>query len=533
MTLRTRLVAALVALAALGLVVFGVATSALYGRSLDRQLDDSLQANARGQGARLLAIAATTEIDPTTCAPVGSDGTPTFVGPGPAPGQGLDAYTELRAADGTVAACSRPVSSEGVPDLPAQVDLGPDGTATFDAGSASGSGTWRVLALAADQVPQPRGPGSPTSPSGPTAETTDRATDDATPIELAGGGTSAGAIVLVATRTDGVQSSLAGLQRIELIAAIALLAALGGGAWLVLRRGLHPLESMAATATTITAGDLTQRVEPAEDRTEVGQLGLALNTMLDGIEAAFLERDATEARLRQFLADASHELRTPLTSIQGYAELYRLAEAGAAGPESRPLHVPPVMARIEQESTRMRTLVEDLLLLARLDEPTAAPHEPVDLALVAAEACTSVAALAVDHPLSLEAPAPAIVEGVGAHLHRAVTNLVANAIKHTPPGTAIEVTVTADAGTRQAAIVVRDHGPGLPAEGVEHAFDRFWQADAARVGHGSGLGLAIVAGIAAEHGGRATAANAPDGGAAFTIELPLSGPEGSGSATEA
>lgn len=513
MTLRSRLVAALVALAALGLVVFGVATSALYARSLDQQLDDALRSNGRGQGARLLALAATTEIDPSTCTAVDTSST-AFPGgaPAPVPGQGLDAYAELRTSAGTVVACSQPVSAEGLPDLPDEVELGPDGTATFDVGSAEGSGTWRVLAISTDLLPQPvdGGFGVPPAPGA----------DGSTAVELANGETSEGGVVLVATRTDGVDDSLAQLQRIELLAGAALLLALGGGAWLVLRRGLRPLETMAATATTITAGDLTERVEPADDRTEVGQLGLALNTMLEGIEDAFHERDATEARLRQFLADASHELRTPLTSIQGYTELYRLTN-GTSAPNGAPLDVPGIMGRIEAESDRMRGLVEDLLLLARLDEPTAAPHEEVDLALVAAEACSSVAPMAGEHPITLDAPAPVPVSGVGAHLHRAITNLVANAIKHTPPATAIEVTVAANAVTRTATVVVRDHGPGLPAEGLAHAFDRFWQADAARAGAGSGLGLSIVAGIAAEHGGRATAANAPDGGAQLTIELPL------------
>ncbi|MEZ5179963.1 MAG: histidine kinase dimerization/phospho-acceptor domain-containing protein [Acidimicrobiales bacterium] len=156
------------------------------------------------------------------------------------------------------------------------------------------------------------------------------------------------------------------LVRIELTAAVVLLTALGLGAWLVLRRGLRPLEEMAASAATITAGDLTERVEPADDRTEVGQLGLALNTMLDGIEGSFREREATERRLRQFLSDASHELRTPLTSIQGFAELFRLHS------DERPVDLPVIMRRIEQESGRMKVLVEDLLLLARLDETR--PH---------------------------------------------------------------------------------------------------------------------------------------------------------------
>lgn len=500
MTLRTRLVLALVALSTAGLAVFGVVTYTLYERSLSSQLDQDLRATARGRGGQLTVTAARYEIDPESCLPVGTDATanpfgptPGF-GPGAPPGQSSDAYAELRDADGNVVACNLPVSTSSRPDLPDQVTLGSDGRALFDVGSATGSGSWRVYAISTSQLTRP---------------------GFSTPTTRADEG-----IVLVAVRTDGLESSLARLLRIELGAALGLLSALGVGAWLVLRRGLRPLEEMADSAATITAGDLSQRVEPADTHTEVGQLGLALNTMLDGIEGSFRERDATEARLRQFLADASHELRTPLTSIQGYAELFRLAANGAPGDLER-LDLPVMLQRIEQESDRMKTLVEDLLLLARLDEPRALEPVPVDLTLCASEACSSIAALHPDTPITFDAPTPVTVHGLGDHLHRAIVNLINNAVRHTPPGTAVEVTVAGNEVTRLAAVTVRDHGPGLDAEALEHVFDRFWQADAARVGAGSGLGLSIVAGIAAEHGGRATVADAPDGGAAFTIELPL------------
>lgn len=504
MTLRTRLVLALVALATVGLAVFGVVTSSLYERSLSSQLDQDLRGTARGRGAQLLSMADQSTIDPETCAPVGADPStlpvpaPGF-GPGAPPGGTSDTYSELRDATGAVVACTLPLTTNARPDLPASVALGADGRALFDVGSAVGSGTWRVLAISRDQVARP-GP----SPSTPSADP---------------------GVVLVAVRTDGIESSLARLLRIEVAAALGLLSALAVGAWLVLRRGLRPLEEMAASAATITAGDLSERVEPADDHTEVGQLGLALNTMLDGIEDSFRERDATEARLRQFLADASHELRTPLTSIQGYAELFRLAARG--GPEElERLDLPVVLQRIEQESNRMEALVEDLLLLARLDEPRSLEPVPVDLSLVAAEACSSTAALHPDTPITFDAPAPVVVHGVSDHLHRAIVNLVNNAVSHTPPGTAVEVTVAANGVTRLASVTVRDHGPGLTPDALVHVFDRFWQADPARVGAGSGLGLSIVAGIAAEHGGRAVAANAHDGGAAFTIEVPSISPAG-------
>jgi two-component system OmpR family sensor kinase len=337
-------------------------------------------------------------------------------------------------------------------------------------------------------------------------------------------------MVITAVPTAGLEASLAQLLRIEVVAGVCLITALGVGAWFILRRGLRPLEEMAGSAATITAGDLTQRVEPADDHTEVGQLGLALNTMLDGIEDSFREREATEQRLRQFLADASHELRTPLTSIQGFAELFRLAAQGGPTDLDR-LDLPVMLARIEQDADRMKGLVEDLLLLARLDEPKAIDPVPLDLAVLAAEACSAAAALQPGRSITLEAPLPVPVDGVGDHLHRAIVNLVNNAVKHTPEGTSIDVTVAGNTVTRRASVTVRDHGTGLSDEALVHVFDRFWQADSARVGAGSGLGLSIVAGIATEHGGDATAANARDGGAVFTIELPLgTEPGGDGTA---
>jgi two-component system OmpR family sensor kinase len=260
---------------------------------------------------------------------------------------------------------------------------------------------------------------------------------------------------------------------------------------------------------------LSQRVASGGGPGEVNQLGLALNTMLDEIEAAFAERDATEQRLRQFLADASHELRTPLTSIQGFAELFRI------GADQEHIDLPTILRRIEQESARMRVLVEDLLLLARLDQTRPIERAPVDLAVLAADACSDAVAAAPDRQVTLDAPEPVVVLGDQAHLRQAIGNLVSNALRHTPEGTPIEVSARLNDG--EADVVVRDHGRGLGDEALRHAFDRFWQADKARVGTGAGLGLSIVAGVAAEHGGQATVANDPRGGAVFTIRLPLRG----------
>jgi two-component system OmpR family sensor kinase len=238
--------------------------------------------------------------------------------------------------------------------------------------------------------------------------------------------------------------------------------------------------------------------------------------MLDNIEESFKERDETERRLRQFLADASHELRTPLTSIQGFAELFRV------GGDNARVDLPTILRRIEDESARMRVLVEDLLLLARLDQTVPVETATVDLAVLASDACSDAVAVAPDRPVTLDAPEPVVIAGVEAHLRQAIGNLVTNAVKHTPPGTPIEVTARIAGGV--AVVTIRDHGPGLAPDDLPHVFDRFWQADRARVGTGAGLGLAIVASIAHEHQGQALADNADGGGAVFTLRLPIGAP---------
>ena len=319
--------------------------------------------------------------------------------------------------------------------------------------------------------------------------------------------------VVVALPTNQVTASLDQLVLIESLGAAGLLIILSVGAGIMLRRGLSPLERMADTAKDIAGGDLSQRVEVGVPTTEVGELAVAFNTMLDEIQGAFSERQATEDRLRQFLADASHELRTPLTSIQGFAELFRL------GADNPTVDKATIMRRIEEESSRMKGLVEDLLLLARMDQVRQADRAPVDLSVLAADACSDATAMEPGRPVTLYAPQPAIVLGTEAHLRQALGNLLANALKHTPAGTAIDVSCSLDDG--RAVLSVRDHGAGLDEEALGHVFDRFWQKDPARAGSGAGLGLAIVAAVAAEHDGVVAAANAPGGGAVFTLRLPL------------
>jgi two-component system OmpR family sensor kinase len=473
MTLRLRLVLALVALMTAGLAVFGVATYAFYARTQYDRLDSQLRAAAPILEFDLRENAGQSPGPRPDDDDNDNDGS----GPRPPTIAPAGTYAQLRTESGEVLAAHLPTSgSSSTPDLPASLGRLPADGRYLTVGSSEGSGRWRVYA----------------------ARVGDRGSD--------------GDVIVVATPFTEVTDALEHLVLIEGIAAVVLLALLAGGSAVILRRGLRPLERMATTARSITAGDLSHRVDVADGRNEVGQLGLAVNTMLDDLERAFAEREATEQRLRQFLADASHELRTPLTSIQGFAELFRLDH----GQEQVDLDV--ILRRIEQESARMRTLVDDLLLLARVDQVREVERAEVDLAVLAADACSDAVAVAPERRVTLDAPEPVLVLGDAGHLRQAIGNLVSNAVRHTAPGTALEVRAAFDGG--EALVRVRDHGSGLDDEALVHAFDRFWQADAARVGEGAGLGLSIVAAIAAEHGGSASAANAEGGGAVFTLRLP-------------
>jgi two-component system OmpR family sensor kinase len=268
---------------------------------------------------------------------------------------------------------------------------------------------------------------------------------------------------------------------------------------------------MGHTAAAIAGGDLSHRVETTDPRSEVGRLGISLNAMLDRLEDAFAEREASQERLRAFIADASHELRTPLASIRGYAELYRM---GAARSDEE---VGKAMRRIEDEGARMGVLVEDLLTLARLDEVRQTPHAPVDVAKLARDAVDDARATAPERDIALHVERPAEVLGDADQLRQVLANLLRNALVHTPAGTPVEVSVVP--GVR---VEVRDHGPGLPTDDAGALFERFWRAESGRERgkDGAGLGLAIVAGIVDGHAGSVRASNAPGGGAAFEVRLP-------------
>ncbi len=324
-------------------------------------------------------------------------------------------------------------------------------------------------------------------------------------------------VAAVALPLDGVHDTLRRLLLIEILVGIAALVAAGGVGYALVRVGLKPLTDIEGTAEAIAEGDLSHRVADENPSTEVGRLGRSLNVMLGQIEASFAEREASERRLRQFVADASHELQTPLTSVRGYAELFR---RGAA---DRPEDLATAMRRIEAESERMGVLVDDLLLLARLDQGRQLDHAPVDLVQVVRDQSGDLRVVAPDHPVTVDAPMPVEVMGDEVRLRQIVTNLLSNARMHTPPGTRVRVSVLREGD--EAVIVVADDGPGIDPEHRDRLFERFFRADPsrARASGGSGLGLSIVAAIAASHGGTVSVANPVTGGTTFTVRIPVSG----------
>lgn len=331
-------------------------------------------------------------------------------------------------------------------------------------------------------------------------------------------------VTVVGVSLDEVEATLARIRLVQVVGAGAVLLALAVVSWWVLRLGVHPLQDMVRTADAITGGDLSRRVENVDDRTEAGRMGNAVNSMLERIEEAFRAREASEARVRRFAADASHELRTPLTSIQGYAELWR---AGGLRSEEE---LAEAMRRMEQEARRMAGLVEDLLLLARLDQRRPLERAGVRLDQVAADGVADARTVEPDRLIDLAAQ-PVVVNGDEMRLRQVVANLLANARTHTPAGTPVRVSVTATGAL--ARLEVADEGPGLEPDVAARVFERFYRADSSRArsgsgtgtgtGGGTGLGLAIVAAIAEAHGGRATVESQPGQGSRFVVEVPVGG----------
>jgi two-component system OmpR family sensor kinase len=479
-TLRTRLVVALLLLATAGLAVFGVASVLLIRQSMIARVDEQLdELSHRGPGA---------------------------LGLGPPPGdgqirhnnQGLPTDFAVRVfyPDGT-SFSSDNISSTAGPVLPvvnsttyAQLHQHP-----FTVDDQSGAASWRVYVT---QRPTSQG----------------------------------NVIVAVAQSLDTVEETVSRLVWIEVIVGIVALAALGAIAFLVVRLGLRPLTRIEQTAGSIASGHLDLRVQ-SDSRTEVGRLGGVLNTMVGRLSSALRQREQSEARLRRFVADASHELRTPLTSIRGFAELNR------RGGASERADVDKLMGRIEDEAIRMGLLVEDLLLLARLDQERALDLTDLDLRTLVEDAVHDARARDPDRPVQLDIPeTPVRVTADEHRMRQVITNLVNNAVIHTPPGSPVHVRVgkqstvdtrppvaVAGALDTRARVVLEviDAGPGVSLEAAPNIFDRFYRVDSARSRRrgGTGLGLAITAAILEAHGGRVELRTAPGQGARFTVLLPL------------
>ncbi|WP_291082878.1 sensor histidine kinase [Dietzia sp. UBA5065] len=380
-------------------------------------------------------------------------------------------YVEERAADGTVLLVVDDIGAR--PAVPA--DLPPGEPRTVP---SAGGGAWRVLATPA------RG----------------------------------GVVVLGLPLDRQVDRTVGLLVGVSAAVGAGVLLVVGTAGWYLVRRALRPLGQVSEAAGQIAAGDLDRRLPERPAGTEVGDLTRSFNEMIDRIQIAFTERAASEARSRRFAADAGHELRTPLTSIRGFAELHRMGAMEDAE---------EVLARIDVESTRMADIVEDLLTLAGLDERRPIARTPVDVAEVVSDAVEGVRALAPDRSVTLDVRAVPVISGDASRLGQVFSNLVVNAVRHTPAIARVWVEVDEEddgGGAGFVAVVrVRDDGPGMGPEDAARAFERFHRADDSRTradGGGSGLGLSIVSELVHAHGGTVELDTAPGAGATFTVRFP-------------
>ena len=322
--------------------------------------------------------------------------------------------------------------------------------------------------------------------------------------------------VAIAQSLNDVDRTLSRLKWLFFLIGFVIVGLIAIASRTMIKVGLKPLSEVENTAEKIAAGDLSARLPDAKPTTEVGRLTTALNVMLTRIEESFAMRKTSEDKLRRFVADASHELRTPLTAIRGFAELHR--QGAVTGEED----TKQLISRIEGESIRMGSLVEDLLLLARLDQSREMQHLPVDIAQVTKDAVASAQVAGPEHPISLIGDVDELYTLGDQHrIHQVVANLLANARTHTPAGTPITVSIAQDSdGLR---IAVADAGPGLSDEDQKRIFERFYRADSSRVridGEGSGLGLSIVDAVMKAHGGSVSVTSELGKGATFTLFFP-------------
>jgi two-component system OmpR family sensor kinase len=317
----------------------------------------------------------------------------------------------------------------------------------------------------------------------------------------------------VASSLRDVQTTSRALARTVIVAGLLAVVVGALAFWWVISRALRPVDRMIGTAQAIAGGDLTQRVDHPDDGSELGRLGAALDEMLARLDADAQERELANRRLQQFVADASHELRTPVAAIRGYSELFR----SGGVPDGEPTRA--AMGRIESESVRMGTLIDDLLLLTRLDREPEIERKPVDVAALVDEAVAAYAVIRPDRPIQVRTE-PAIVSGDGVRLRQVIDNLVGNALVHTSGSVPVRVAV--ERVDDRVRLIVSDDGPGIPLDQRAAVFERFTRLDASRTRStgGSGLGLSIVAAVVKAHGGTVQLAESEAGGAEFVVELP-------------
>jgi two-component system, OmpR family, sensor kinase len=508
-SLRTKLVTAVLALVAVALSIMGFVGIAVFGGYLQSQVDSQLHI----QDAQVVNDLS----DPFA---LSRGHQPMFV-------LNPNSVVEVLASDGQpVPGIGNWQSLTGIsgPAIPAG-DTGPNGTSDqlVTVPAQSGGADWRVITQAVNY-----------------------STD---------GITQQSGTLVVGINLGNLNQNTAYLTRLDISVSVLILIVLAVIGFAVVRANLRPLVEIEETAGEIAAGHLNRRVPERDPRTEIGKLGRSLNTMLSQIEAAFHAREQSEAaahqseeRMRRFIADASHELRTPLTTIRGFAEYYRQrggmirrwdndrqAEAAGAGTGATgltPDDLDRIMQRVEKEAARMGLLVEDLLLLARLDQQRPLARQPVDLLVLAADAVHDARLLAPARTfdLSIQPGAAFLVIGDEARLRQVIGNLMTNALTHTPDGTPVEVSVSSgtldpQAGDHTPAVIldVTDHGPGMTPEQAHRVFERFYRADQARTRAtgGTGLGLAIVRALVAAQGGVTSVRTAEGQGATFRIALPL------------
>jgi two-component system OmpR family sensor kinase len=475
--LRARLVAIISLLLAAGLGIAGVATTTVVSKFLVEQVDEELR---------------TTALDPGEVLQASTQGLPS------------DYYVEAVGEEGRVVTRGAwAVARFGKPDLPdvTYEEAADGGSRPFTVPAATdtaGSESWRVITLVGTL-----------QPSGERA------------------------VVYVALPLVGMDRTVSILNGTLMLSGLGIVLLGGLTAWMLVERSLRSLRSVEHTAAQIAAGDLSQRVPEAPPSTEMGSLAGSLNAMLTQIERAFAAQEASEARMRQFVSDASHELRTPVATIRGYGELYRM---GALDSTDK---VDDTMVRIEDAARRMGTLVNDLLVLARLDEGRPIAREDVDLAALAKNSAQDLHALDPTREVAVvplaagadgddptgQVPDTLVVEGDGDRLRQVVTNLIGNVARHTPAGTPVEIAL----GTRPDGVTVlevRDHGPGLTEKQGRRIFERFYRADSSRTREsgGSGLGMAIVAAIVGAHGGHVEVSTTAGGGLTVQITLPAEPP---------